>query len=353
MSFMIIRRYILSELFQSFIISLVGLNLVLMMEKLIRLSRLLTGLGATVSDFLMVIVFVQPQLMLLSLPMALLLSVLVTYGRLSLDNEIMILRTSGLRKTRLYEPVFIFSTVVLLMSFLVSLYLMPVALKTLRRNINTIVKRRAPLAIEPGVFFDAFNGLTLLIKKKDRDGTLKDIFLYDSRNKKNSKVITAREAFVVPDKRGVVFRLKHGMIHIVRGYESTEFRFSEYIFRLNLSGSVLSKRKNEMTLKELLDAIKRRPYKSNDYFIELHRRFTFPLMIVVIAFLAPSLSMISGKTGRAGGFFIALIVFLAYYTMLIYFENLVRTQKAPHLVCWLPLIVFSTSAYILYRRVGE
>jgi len=350
---MIIRRYILSEILQSFLISLLGLNLTLMMEKLIRLSRLLTGLGATAGDFVMVILLVQPQLMLLSLPMALLLSVLITYGRLALDNEIMVLRTSGLRKARLYEPVFILSAVVLIMSFIVSLYLMPVTLKTLRSNINSIVKKRAPLAIEPGVFFDAFRELTILIQKKKGSGRLKDVFLYDSRDKKNAKVITAREASIMPDNRGVVFRLKDGMIHFARGYESTEFRFSEYIFRLNLSGSVLSKRKNEMTLKEILEAIKNRAYKREDYFIELHRRFTFPLMIVVIAFLAPSLSLISGKTGRVGGFFIALIVFLAYYTMLIYLENLVRTDRAPQWICWLPLAVFSTAAYVLYRRVGE
>ncbi len=350
---MVIRRYILTELIEAFIVSLLGLNLVLMMEKLIKLSRLLSGLGATAGDFISVILLVQPQLMLLSLPMALLLSVLITYGRLSLDNEVMVLRTSGLRKSGLYEPVFVFSALVLLLSFLVSLYLMPVTLRNLRKSINTLVKKRAPLAIEPGVFFDAFSGLMLLVKDRGRDNSLRGVFLYDSRDKKNPRVITARNASVLPDEKGVVFKLLDGMVHIAKDEESTEFSFSEYLFRLNLTGELLSKRKNEMTLSELRDAIRNKPYERNDYFIELHRRITFPLLIVVIAFLAPSLSLISGKTGRVGGFFIALIVFLAYYTMLIYIENLVRTKRVPHLFCWLPLIVFSLSATVLYRRVGE
>ncbi len=350
---MIIRGYIRKELLQTFFISLVGLNLTLMMEKLLKLSRLLSGLGASLWDVLRFIILVQPQLMLLTIPMALLLSVLITYGRMALDNELLVLRTSGLRKRGLYEPVFKLSLVVMMAGFIISLYLMPVSLRVLRHDVNEIIKKRAPLAIEPGVFFDTFKGLTVLVKEKDRKAGFRDIFMYDSRKGAKKRVITAKEGRIAFDQEGVVFTLKDGMVNTINDRGYTEIRFSEYLFRIAISGQLLSKRKNEMTLGELIEKIKSGGKRATGFYIELHRRFTFPLMILVIAFLAPSLSLLSGKTGRVGGFFIAVIVFLLYYTSLLYFENQVRTGKLNHLFCWMPFVLFSLIAFISYRRVGE
>ncbi|RMG68254.1 MAG: YjgP/YjgQ family permease [Nitrospirae bacterium] len=352
MSFMIVRRYILSELFETFLIALFGLNLTLMMEKLIKLSRLLSSLGATLMDFLKVVVLIQPQLMLLSLPMSFILSVLITYGRLGIDNEIMVMRVSGLRKRRLYEPVFFFSAIVLLFSFLVSLYLMPRALRNLREDVNRLVNRRAPLAIEPGLFFDLFKGLTLLVRERDGQ-SFKEVLIYDEREGNHPKVITAKVASLVPAEEGIIFRLKDGQVHIASKAESTEIDFEEYSFRIALSGQLLSKRKNEMTPLELIEAIKAGRKKTEEYYIELYRRITFPLLVLVTAFLAPSLSLISGRSGRVGGFFIAITLFLFYYTMLVYFENLVRNGSITHLACLLPFLVFLIGAIFLYRRVDE
>ncbi len=349
---MIIRRHIFKELVLGFLISVAGLNLILMMEKLLKLSRLLSGLGASLWDVVRFIILIQPKLMLFTIPMALLLSVLITYGRMSMDNELLILRTSGLRKRGLFDPVFRLSIMAMIAALVISMYLMPTSLRMLRHEVNEIIKKRAPLAIEPGVFFDAFKGLTVLVKQKDKSG-FSDIFIYDNREGSTDRVITAKKGRVAFDQQGVVFTLKDGMVNTINNRGYTEIRFSEYLFRIALSGEILSKRKNEMTPVELLKQIRSNRKDKTGLYIELHRRFTFPLMIIVIAFLAPSLSMLSGKTGRVGGFFIAVVVFLLYYSMLLYFENLVKTEKIGHLFCWMPFLVFSMIAFYAYRRVGE
>ena len=92
----ILHRSILKELILTFILSLASLNFILMMEKLLRLSRVLSGVGISVIDMAKLIMYLQPQLLLLTVPMAFLLSTLLVYGRLNIDNELVIMRMSGM-----------------------------------------------------------------------------------------------------------------------------------------------------------------------------------------------------------------------------------------------------------------
>jgi lipopolysaccharide export system permease protein len=86
----IIHRSIFKELVLTFLLSLSSLNFIIMMEKLIKLSRILSGVGTSLIDMVRIILFLQPQLFLLTIPMALLLSTLLVYGRLNMDNELII-----------------------------------------------------------------------------------------------------------------------------------------------------------------------------------------------------------------------------------------------------------------------
>ncbi len=101
----IIHRSILKELVLTFILSLASLNFILMMEKLLRLSRFLSGVGTSILDMAKLILFLQPQLFLLTIPMAILLSTLLIYGRLNVDNELVILRMSGMNFRGISVPV--------------------------------------------------------------------------------------------------------------------------------------------------------------------------------------------------------------------------------------------------------
>jgi hypothetical protein len=100
----IIYRSLIKDLFYTFFLTLAFLNCILMMEKILRLSRLLSGVGATVADMLRVIIYLQPQILMLTIPMSLLLSVLLVYGRMHLNSEIIILKTAGMDYTRISLP---------------------------------------------------------------------------------------------------------------------------------------------------------------------------------------------------------------------------------------------------------
>lgn len=140
----IIHKSILKELILTFILSLASLNFILMMEKLLRLSRFLSGVGTSILDMGKLILFLQPQLFLLTIPMSFLLSTLLVYGRLNVDNELVILRMSGMNFKGISLPVAVLGMLCFLLNVAVSFYIGPKSGIKLRDEIADIIRTRTP-----------------------------------------------------------------------------------------------------------------------------------------------------------------------------------------------------------------
>jgi lipopolysaccharide export system permease protein len=346
---MIIYRYITKELLLNFLISLVGLNLFLMMEKILRLSRLLSGIGTSFTRMAEIILLVQPQLLMLTIPMAFLLSVLLTYGRLGMDNELIVMRTTGASLPRISRPVVFLSLVLLIVTLSISTLLMPMAMKTLRSRVNGLLEERVMTAIEPGVFFTLIDNMVVLAGGKDRNGDIKDIFIHDSRFS-DEKVITAKRGRITPVPNGIHLQIMNGILHLIKGKESTAIEFGTYEMDIILGKELLGERKVEMTPVQLLSRAGQDPKHRPDYMIEFHRRFSYPFLIIAIALLAPGLSLLSGRMGRTGGFVTGILIFAIYYILMIYAENMVKTGRVHHSFSWLPFLLLSALSIYIYRR---
>lgn len=350
-----IHRAILTELILSFTLSLVSLNFILMMEKILKLSRILSGFGASIVDMAKIILFLQPQLMILTIPMSLLLSTLLTYGRLNTDNELTILKTAGMSFKGISSPVFIFGSVCFIMGLLVSFTLGPFGAIKMREAMSTIVMQKAPMAIEAGIFNTSFKDIVILVRDKPAPEKMNGIFVYDSRNKKEPKVLVAKEGRVYADNESnLSLYMKDGYVHIARSEGSTEMFFDGYNLSLNVAVESLSRRNIEMTPMELLTAAKgMEPKERIPLFLELHRRLSLPSLCLLLMFLGPPLSLFSGKSGRLGGLTIGIGVFTIFYIMLVYGENMARTGSIPHYIgAWAPVIVIGISSLSAFRKEG-
>ena len=348
----IIHKSILKELVFTFIISLAFLNIVLMMEKLLRFSRFLSGVGASLADMLTIIIYIQPQLLLLTIPMAFLLSTLLTYGRHSLDNELVILRTSGMDFSGISKPVFILGISCFLLNIAVSFYIGPKSSIGLRDEITRIIKNRTPLAIEEGTFNASFKDIVIMIRKKPSEDTVRGIFIYDGRNKNEPRIMMAREGKISMSEGFYAnLLLKNGFIHIAKGNSTTEIFFERYNLILALESNLPSRKNAEFTPFELLKKINESTSNTLLLQLEFDRRMTLPFMCIVLIALGPPLSLMTGKSGRLGGLALGLGVFSSYYMLLIYGENLVRAGKIPHYIgAWTPALVLGIFAIWVYRK---
>jgi lipopolysaccharide export system permease protein len=350
----IINKSVLKELFITFLLTLAFLNSVLMMEKLLRLSRLLAGVGASLSDMAKIIFYLQPQLLLLTIPMALLLSTLIVYGRMNQDNEIIIMKTIGMDFIKISFPVVLLGLVCFFSSIAFSFHLGPKSSIKLKDEIKKIIAVRSTLAIEEGTFNTSFKDMVIIVKGKKSSDTLEKIFIYDTRSKTEPKVIMAKEGkLFMMDESRIGLYLKDGYVNITKANNTTELFFDNYKMTLYLDSLSTRPRKIEYTPMELLKTAKtNNAYKNRvPLYLEFHRRLSLPAVCLLLIFLGPPLSLIAGKSGRLGGLALGLLVFTLYYILLIYGENLAKAEKIPHYIgAWLPTVLLGIFALMMFRK---
>lgn len=343
----------LRELSYAFTLGLVTLNFLLMMEKILRLSRILSGIGASIRDLIILVLYIQPSLMVLTIPMSLLLSILLTFGRINADNEMVILRASGLSFSAISRSVFYLGIMTFVLSLFCSFYLSPLSSGRLRDALSRIIIDRAPQSIEAGVFNTSFKDLVILVREKPSPDTMKGIFIYDSRNKKEPKVLVAKDGTIkTSSDLSISMFLRDGYIHISRPPESTEIFFDRYNITLNIAAEGPSRKNSELTPLELLKAAEGKEKADRiNLLLEFHRRLTLPSLCLILMFLGPPLSLLSGKSGRLGGLTIGIILFTVFYIIMLYGENMARSGVVSHVVgAWLPVIVFGAVSLIAFMR---
>ncbi len=350
----LIYRSILKEMLLAFMISLVFLNSTLMMERMLRLNKLFASVGATVSDIARMMLYVQPQILILTLPMALLLSTLVVYGRMNADNELTILKGSGISFFRISRPVAYLGFVCLSLSLVMSFYLGPKSGVALRGKVTEILTTRASLTIEEGIFNTAFKDIVILVKNKPDSTTLRGIFIVDDRKAEEQKVLVAKEGKIMPAFDSLAFQLKEGRIYLLKKDTATEISFGSYFFSLNPQIDAQQRTINEMTPAQLLQEAEKNPKKRLMYLLEYHRRFSMPALCIIIIILGPSLALYAGKSGRLGGLTIGVAVFGVYYTLLIYGENLAFANKIPHIMgAWGGFCILALFSLIVLAKVNK
>ncbi|MDP2168478.1 MAG: LptF/LptG family permease, partial [Thermodesulfovibrionales bacterium] len=285
-------------------------------------------------------------------------AVLLTYGRLNMDNELTVLRASGMSFWSMTAPVRFFGTACFLIALIFSFYVAPMSSVRLKEAVSGIIIQRAPYAIEEGAFNTAFPGLVVYVGGKPSKDALSGIFIYDERDSARPRMLFARTGKISGGEGYPVFHLSDGFMHITKGDISTELFFDRYSFSIPLALKEQGRKKSEYTPFELLREAVTADKTARQYklmlLLEFHRRLTFPLMCLIIPFIAPPLSLIAGKAGRFGGFTIGLVVFALYYTALVYGERLAVSGTIPHyLGAWLPVALLSVVSFIAFRKAGS
>ena len=164
---MILFKYIFKQIS---ILSIVCTSIILAITWLIQSLReiqIVIEHGASLSQFFYLSILPLPLWVLITLPFGILVAVFLLFTRLENDNEITIIRFSGLSNSQIVLPALLFFIIAMLFLYLTSLYLVPYGYKIykskqyeLRNNISQILLREQ-------VFTDLQNGLTILIKEKN------------------------------------------------------------------------------------------------------------------------------------------------------------------------------------------
>lgn len=362
----IVDRYIFREMLPPFFLSMAVLLLVLFLQKLFQLADLIISKGATLVATVKVVLYVVPGFLVITIPMSLIVASLTTFARLSADSEITAMRASRISLYNMIRPVFLFALIAFAITAFTSLILVPGANSALKAHLFSLVKSRALVGIEPGVFNNSFEGLVMYVDKMDPLFNLEGVFISDERSAKEHYAIVAKRGQLIADQQAmnVTLAMQDGAIHTQPDTEQsyTLMMFDNARLNLDISNTLIQKSspgKNVEDLDsiELVGEIKQLRAAGKPSFLyetELHKRLSIPFACVILGLIGAPLGIRRSRSGKSAGVAIALLVFLAYFIILSGATNLAETGTFPaYQAYWVPNVLMTVAALLFIVIRGQ
>jgi lipopolysaccharide export system permease protein len=207
-----ISRYIFSTTFGAFLIVLFSLTSVIWITQALRDIDLMTSRGQTVLVFLGITSLIVPMLILVIAPIALMIGVMHSIGRLSNDSELIVMNAAGMSPWALFRPFLLMSIAVSAGMTVIGAWLGPLGMQTLNDWANEVRADLVTNIVQPGRFNGFERGLTFHIRERLPNGVLLGVFVDDRRNPKERATFLGEQGTIVKDERGTFLVLENGSV---------------------------------------------------------------------------------------------------------------------------------------------
>lgn len=364
-----LSRYIIRSIAVPFLTVLAILIMALSLERMLRLFEEVSTYGASFLHVFELLLYLLPHYLVLALPAALFVGVLMTFRRLHRNAELDALQASGVSLRRLVVPVMAFSCVVMMLVLFLSSYAQPHTRYMFRDTIHSLKEAPAELEPRPGVFLTLGKNVTLradrvLPQSKTMIGFFATVDL-----KNGDKTYLSAESAQLVEQDGsseVKIFLKKGrqVRYDSEGNNRQVLEFEQYPWTLDLDVPAYGPRgqdERELTLRELI-LNKVNNLSSSDprnarttVQAELHARLVHAFSLPFLALLAVPLALMGrGRTGKATGFVVGMVLLVLYEKILGFGEAFVVSgQASPFTALWLPLFVLSVMSIAFFMIKAE
>jgi lipopolysaccharide export system permease protein len=304
------------------------------------------------------LLFILPSFMVISLPMAVLISVIVAFARLTADSETIVLQANGIGFFRWLIPVGIFSIFIYFSTLFLSFIAQPWGGKSLKNLTITMLRKQASLGLESGVFNDLFQNMVLYVNEITAPSKLRGILLFDFRQAGEPHLIIAQEGSIMDDPNSdlISFKLNRGSLHQKTKEQDSDERilFSTYQFTLDL-GPMMADDSGQTEGNLTPQELRRRIAASNGQDLqairaleEHYKIYSFPTSCIFFGLIGVPLGMYAKRSGRLGGFAIGLVMVLGYYLLSALSDVMTSTRILPPLwAAWFPNIIFLVITAVL------
>ncbi len=340
------------------------------------LIRKIVEFGLPVFLALKVIFFSLPSFLVLSFPMAVLLSTLLAYGKLSANSELLALKSLGIKTSRIIAPAIALSIFMTGLTFYFNDNLVPksnkLAESTLRAGIGKSFNT------EEGKQNIMFSRYGSRIEKKTNTPTklnnylthifyaawfennvMKDVTVLDLSRMELRQILKAENAIF--DKKNTSWIFSNGsLVSVDKNGQTTTVQFKRYEYPFDegpIKLAEVPKDAAKMTLREALEAEK--IYKQTGNLKERRRikvriqeKFTLPCACLVFGLIGSSLGSKSNiRSSKGQGFGISVILILIYYVMSFVFSSFgVKGLLTPIIATWSPILIsICGGGYLLHK----
>lgn len=359
-------QYIFLEMIPSFLVGLVVFLLIILMFQVLRLTEFALIHGVSLWVIAEIILYICISMLPVLFPMSMLFAVILTYGRMSQDSEIVALRAAGLSMKTLVIPGLLLGALIALISAQTSFELAPWGNRQFEVLYSQMGNTKAAATIKAGTFSEGFFNMVVYANEVDtQSGRLRDVFIYDEKDRENPLTIISREGQIIPDPlfpgHSVLLRLSHGDIHR-KGQNHTKIKFESYDIQLTdpIKKTTREKSPQSMTLEDLKNP-KPPPKKTltpemmRVFQTEWHKRWAIAVLCIVFALIGVGLgTQIQKRSQKSNGLILSIAVIISYWVLYVICEGAARSGQSPvALSVWAPNILFGFLSLYLLRRVWD
>ncbi len=374
----IIDRYVSSSLVITGFFAIAVLSVVLVLGNVFKqLLDLLVNHDAPLDLILSFIGYIIPFSLTFTIPWGFLTAVLLVFGKMSAENELIALRANGVSVPRVCVVVFSIAVVCVSICLWINLDVAPAAQKKMKDALYNIATSNPLSMFESDKVINEFPGNKIYVERNE-GAKLYNLFVYVMNpDSVPIKVIFAKNGWLETDREH-----RQLLLHIYNGrYEQRDDREPENLARIQqgitMEESTLPislveleeksrKRKglSQATIPELMQRMneedpnkseKQKAQEKTATLTEVNKRFSFSLASFAFALVGVPLAITAHRRETSIGFLLSLIVAFVYFFFIAVVPDLLRNHSNAHpeMIVWFPNALFIGIGAILFYRLSR
>ena len=364
-SISLIDRWLLGQIIPPMLFAISAFTVIsLSVGVMFDLIRKIVEYGLPLLKAMQALIYSLPSFLVLSFPMAVLLSTLLSYGKLSGNSELLALKSLGITTSRIIAPAIAVSIFMTGLTFYFNDNLVPnsnrLAEITLRSGVgssfNTEKAKNNIIFSRKGSRTDTNNKPTktntylthIFYASRFENNTMREVTVLDFSRVNIKQILTAKSAVFNKDNSSWVFT-DGSIVSTDSIGQTTSINFKQYLYPFvegPLDLAKVPKDASDMSLKEALEAEK--IYKKigdlkqiRKIQVRIQEKFTLPCACLVFGLIGSILGSQSNlRSSKSQGFGLSVILILVYYVMSFIFSSFgVKGLLPPIIAAWFPVLI--------------
>jgi lipopolysaccharide export system permease protein len=355
----LLYTYLINQVLAPFYASLLILTSILFLSKLIPILDIILDY-----NIIRLYAYFTPQLLLFALPMSSMMGVILGTTHLNNENELMVLKASGISIYRMLPPVMLVALSTAILTGLFSIYLIPTGNRAKVELAFQLAKEKIERSMQEKRFSESLGDIVLYADHIDqKTQTWDGVYISDMRDSKHPVTIISETGIISADAAAgtLSISLDNGILNRSTSDAVQTIDFDRYAINLPLetptTNPLARAGKSTMLQSELLaeaDRLGKNTPEAAIYLNEFHKRLALPVSCFILTLLGFPLGFLSGPRHKTIGIPLGLFTFILYYVLLTGAKTVSESLVMPAAIAiWMPNLVFLVLTTLFIQSVGR
>lgn len=352
-------KYITKEMILPTLFGISLFTFIFLIDILVYMMENIIVKSIPVLDVLEMVSYNFPPILVNTIPMGLFLGIMIAYGGLSDNSELVSLESLGIGMKRYFIPAFILGILTTLFLYYLEEKIVPDAAINLSNIKKKIMYTKPSFQIDEKVFIENIGEYNIYINKMNNEtSTAKDLIVFKKDpNSVYPEIIIADVA--IWESNSMI--LENGRFFDIdnEGKKDLSGRFDKQVIPINTffgSFKLDNERKKEMMgITELKNEIIKRKTEGKEvlqYRVEYQKKLAIPITAIILSVIGVMLSVKNNRSGKGVSFGVSLIIITIYMLSINFGEMMADKGNVPPVIgIWFPnFILFIFAILLTYNQ---